>query len=94
MKKLKTKEVSRGNMDVGVQVTGPYFAFSSPYGKPTLDRDEWFVNSNGKCIGRIVKFMGHKDYVIDQLFPRTAFRSLKKAVDFLVENNGKLVFCT
>lgn len=78
-----------------VIITGPYFKFSTPYGKALLQRDEWFVSMNDKCIGRIIRFRRNKRrYVIDQLYPTKDFRSLTKAVDFLVENKGKLVFCT
>jgi hypothetical protein len=33
-------------------------------------------------------------HVISQLYPTQEFQSLKKALEFLVENDGKLVFCT
>ena len=99
-----------------IEVFGPYFEYSSPYGKvvESLNRDVWFVSrkltqqelDNPKTseirkmfkevsLGVIVRFQRHKRrYIIDQLFPVVAFNSLKKAVDFLVKNEGKLVFCT
>jgi len=49
------------------------------------------------CLGKIVKFRNHPKklpYVICQLFPHTAFKTLQQAVDYLIENHGKLVFCT
>ncbi len=97
-----------------IEISGPFFKFSSPYGdRTTLHRDEWFVSRKltkrqlaspkcskisrilgEHCLGNIIKFKNRSDYVISQLFPRTAFNSLDKAVQFLVENEGKLVFCS
>ena len=92
-----------------IELSGPYYKFSSPYGKATLQRDEWFVKrkltksqqktecqkiTGSKSLGRIIKFKNRRDYVIDQLYPRQAFKSLQKAIDFLISNEGKLVFCT
>ena len=48
-----------------------------------------------RMLGSIVRPRKHnRSYVIDQLFPRKAFNSLKKAINFLTDNEGKLVFCT
>jgi len=93
-----------------IKISGPYFNFDRPYGDwTTLHRDEYFVSrplskkeqktefqkiTGSTCLGRIIKFRNRSDYVIDQLFPRKAFKSLKTAVNFLVKNEGKLVFCT
>jgi len=78
-----------------VEIAGPYYKFSTPFGEATSHRDEWFVSMNDKCLGRIIRFRRNKRrYVIDQLYPTKDFHSLVKAVDFLVENKGKLVFCT
>lgn len=48
------------------------------------------------CLGHIIKFRNPKKlpYVIDQLHPHTAFKTLQQAVDFLIKNHGKLVFCS
>jgi hypothetical protein len=93
-----------------VRVSGPYYNFSKPYGTfVTLQRDEWYVAkkltkrqqktefqkiTGETCLGSIVKFRNRKDYVISQLHPRKAFSSLQKAINFLIENQGKLVFCS
>jgi len=92
-----------------IEVNGPYYKFSSPFGKATLPRDEWFVSRllepneqiteiqkilKSVCLGNIVKFKDRKDYCISQLYPSKYFKTLKKAVNFLVKNEGKLVFCS
>ena len=93
-----------------ITVSGPYFKFSSPYGTfTTCHRDEWYVNkkltkkqqktefqkiTGDTCLGRIVKPKRRKAYVIDQLYPEVALKSLQEAVDYLIKNQGKLVFCT
>ena len=88
---MKTYPIPKG----AVVITGPYYTFSTPFGKATLHRDEWFVSMGEKCLGRIIRFRNNKRrYVIDQLYPTKDFRSLAKAIDFLVENKGKLVFCS
>mgnify|MGYP001017283385 CR=1 FL=1 len=49
------------------------------------------------CLGHIIKFRrkGKKlPYVISNLHPHTAFKTLQQAVDFLIKNHGKLVFCS
>ena len=84
--------------------------FSCPYGDRTyLHRDMWYVSKKlskaqqktefqkilgTTCLGSITKFRNRKEYVIDQLYPHKALPSLQKAVDFLVKNQGKLVFCS
>jgi len=91
-------------------VSGPYYRSSCPYGTfTTLHRREWYINRNlspkkrktpiekilgTTCLGCIIKFDNRRDYAINQLYPRTAFPSLKKAIQFLITNEGKLVFCT
>jgi hypothetical protein len=46
-------------------------------------------------LGHITNFLSQpKRFVIDQLFPIKEFKSLKRAIEFLVENEGKLVFCS
>jgi len=48
-----------------------------------------------RCLGNIVRPRRNKRrYVISQLYPMVTLTSLKKAIEFLVENDGKLVFCT
>lgn len=49
----------------------------------------------GYSLGVIVRYQNKKHrYIIRQLHPHVEFTSLKKAVAFLIENEGKLVFCT
>ena len=94
MKKIKVPS--------NVTVSGPFFAFSSPYGRATLQRDEWYVSKKlttkeqkteiekilgATCLGRIIKFMNRKDYAIDQLYPPKYFSSLQKAINFLVDSD-------
>lgn len=77
---------------------------------PSLERDEWFVSKTltkrdqkteiqkifgSTCLGNIVRFRNNmKRFVISQLYPTKNFSSLEKAVQFLIDNQGKLVFCT
>lgn len=91
-------------------LSGPYYKFSNPRGNGvTCQRDEWFVSKKlserqqktefqkifGKsCLGNIVKFRGQREYVISQLYPRKDFPTLQQAINFLIENEGKLVFCS
>jgi hypothetical protein len=80
------------------------------FGRPTLYRENWFVTrplppkerktpcqkiTGSKGLGSIVRLDGKpKRFVINDLHPVKAFDSLKKAVDFLVKNEGKIVFCS
>jgi hypothetical protein len=80
------------------------------FGMPTLYRETWFVTrplppkerktpcqkiTGSKGLGSIVRFKNHpKRFVVNDLHPVKAFDSLKKAVDFLVKNDGKIVFCS
>jgi len=82
----------------------PYGTFT------TLERDIWFVNrklskkeqktefqkiTGQRCLGSIVCFRRHPNrFVIEQLHPTKAFKTLKGAVNFLIKNEGKLIFCT
>ena len=93
-----------------VTISGPYYEFCNPYGGGvTLEHDEWFVSRKLKedeqktefqkicgsaCLGSIVRFRGKRKYIISQLYPDKRFSTLQKAVDFLIKNEGKLVFCT
>jgi hypothetical protein len=94
-----------------IEVSGPFFRFSSPYGIATLERDEWFVSRKlteeelktaspiakllkSTSLGHISKFRGNNSYVINSLYPIKRFKTLKGAINFLVKNDGKLVFCT
>jgi hypothetical protein len=91
MKKIKVPS--------NVTVSGPFFTFSSPYGIAMLERDVWYVSKTlapkerktefqkilgATCLGSIIKFKGSREYVIDQAYPRQAFSSLQKSVDFLI----------
>lgn len=80
------------------------------FGRPTLYRATWFVTrplppkerktlcqkiTGSKGLGSIVRFDNDKKrFVINDLHPVKAFDSLKKAVNFLVKNEGKIVFCS
>jgi len=93
-----------------IEISGPYYKFSKPYGTwTTLHRDEWFISrplpkkeqktevqkiTGKRMLGCIIKFRNRDEYVIDQLHPRKAFKRFQNAVNFLVRNEGKLVFCT
>lgn len=82
-----------------IELSGSFFQFSTPYGKATLERDTWYLSKKlsleeqktkiqkilgSICLGCIVKFRGNKEYVISQSYPRQAFTSLQKAVDYLI----------
>jgi len=87
-----------------VTVSGPFFEFSTPFGKATLERDVWYVSKKlttkeqkteiekilgETCLGRIIKFKSRKDYAIDQLsYPGKYFSSLQKAINFLVDQDS------
>lgn len=75
-----------------------------------LNRDVWYVSRKlkeseqdteirkllkSKSLGVIARYQRHKNrYIIDQLYPVVTFSSLKKSVDYLIANEGKLIFCT
>ena len=100
------------NLPPRIEVNGPYYKFSSPYGKATLERDVWYVSRiltpkelksatefqkifGTRSLGSIVRFRDNKRrYVINQLFPIVDKQSLQQAIDFLIENENKLVFCS
>lgn len=87
-----------------------YGIYGSGTGTVTLERDEWYVSRllkpheqktemqkilKSTSLGHITKFRKHnKDYVINQLFPYKGFKTLQGAINFLIKNEGKLVFCT
>ena len=84
-----------------ITVSKPYPKYSFPYGKvvPSLNRKEYFVRYNEDCIGIIVRYDDcPRRYIIDQLTDGNGrcveFTSLKKAVKYLEENRGNLVFCS
>jgi len=83
------------------------YAFSSPYGKATLQRYEYSVwsgsiwNFTVKTIknitaphfyGEIVKFLNKKEFVIGNYYPHQQFKSFRSAVRYVVKN--KLVYCS
>ena len=45
-------------------------------------------------LGVIVKPRNQKRYVIDQIYPLKEYKTLSGAVNYLVKNEGELVFCT
>ena len=93
-----------------IKIEGPFEDCSTPFGWATTFRETWFVTrplplkerktpcqkiTGSKGLGSIVRFKNHpKRFVINDLHPVKAFDSLKKAVDFLVKNEGKIVFCS
>jgi len=93
-----------------VVISGPYYEFSKPYGTfVTCQRDKWYVSkkltkkqqktemhkiTGTTCLGVIIKPRRRRKYIISQLFPEVALNTLQEAVDYLIENQGKLVFCT
>jgi hypothetical protein len=93
-----------------IRVSGPFFKFSNPYGTgTTCHRDEYYVsrtlsNSEQKteiqkitgeaCLGQITMPHRRGVFIISQLFPEKSFKTLQGAVNFLVKNEGKLVFCS
>ena len=98
------------------ELSGPFFKYSSPYGKvhPSMNRNQWFLSRKltkkelaspktseiskiikSKCLGVIVRYDSDpKRYIIEQLFPAVSFGSLPKAINYLKENENKLVFCS
>lgn len=101
---MKTK------LDNNISTSGPYTEYSTPFGKTTLARDCWFISralskeerktscqkiTGYKSLGMIVRFKSNKRrFVISHLFPAKAFASLRKATDFLVKSEDKIVFCS
>jgi hypothetical protein len=101
---MKTK------LDNKILISGPYPECSSPFGWTTLSRDCWFISralskeerktpcqkiTGYKSLGMIVRFESNKRrFVISHFFPAKAFSSLRKATDFLVKSEDKIVFCS
>lgn len=101
---MKTK------LDNNISTSGPYTEYSTPFGKTTLARDCWFISralskeerktscqkiTGYKSLGMIIRFKSNKRrFVISHLFPAKAFSSLRKATDFLVKSEDKIVFCS
>ena len=93
-----------------IEISGPYFEFSSPYGKAieSMNRDIWYVSRKlcadeitteirkilgTTCLGKIINFKDQKDrYIISQTYPIQEFKSLEEAIEYLVMNEGKIVF--
>jgi len=93
-----------------IEISGPYFKFSSPYGKAieSTYRDIWYVSRKlcademtteimkilgTTCLGEIINFRDQKDrYIISQTYPIQEFKSLEEAIEYLIENEGKIVF--
>lgn len=49
----------------------------------------------GDTIGHIEKFDNQKRrYILPQTYPTIEFTSLQKAVDFLIDNHGKISYCS
>ena len=47
------------------------------------------------CLGSIHQFLRNpKRFIIPQTYPIKEFDTLKKAVNYLVKNEGKIVFCS
>ena len=100
----------------GIEVSGHFFKYSSPYGKvvESLNGRNWFISRTlteqelndpktsaiskmlkSTHLGVILRFdQNPKRYIIEQLYPQVTFSSLKKAIKYLIDNEGKLVFCS
>jgi len=100
------------------ELTGPYFAYSAPYGKAfeSMNRRQWFLSrhkvpeselkkkskelreyyrEHGDTIGEIEKFDNQKRrYILPQTYPTIEFASLQKAVNYLIDNHGKISYCS
>ena len=60
-----------------------------------LDPDHYKCKTKETCLGQIVRYHSHpRRFIISQLFPAVTFNSLKKAIKYLADNEGKLVFCS
>ena len=47
----------------------------------------------GKCIGRVKRFGNQpRRYILPQTHPIIEFKSLQKALNYLIENEGKIVY--
>ena len=80
-------------------LSGPYFEFSSPYGKVhhSLDRDVYYANVPERAgkIYKLVRYRSAKNRVIvDQTYPKIVFRSLKKALETLSRLEKPIVLCS
>ena len=100
------------------ELSGPYFKYSSPWGKvvESMNRRQWFLTRSnipevelkklpkdyakyyrayGKTIGEIERFDNQpRRYILPQTYPTIEFNSLQKIVDYLIDNEGKIVYCT
>lgn len=71
-----------------IDLTGPYFRFSSPYGVATLERDEWFVSqaNGGPCMGTITRFHSNRRQYVAVVANKIArSKTLKGAIACAVE---------
>lgn len=68
-----------------------FFARTKTEMKP--ERYKKFVSE--KTFGKISRFCCRpRTFIIPQLYPPVSFNSLRKAIGFLKENDGKLVYCS
>jgi hypothetical protein len=87
-------------MDTAHTVSGPFRAWSYPYGYPTIGRREWYVSVpcdpsestlglDSTCLGCITNFDGQpRRYVISNTWPIPQFLSLKAAIQSLLANHN------
>jgi hypothetical protein len=84
-----------------IEVEGPYFDYSSPYGQATLLRDVWYVSRKldpeecatetqrvtfQRCYAQITRFDNQRRYIVQGEYPYPEFPSLKKAVEYVTNN--------
>ena len=61
----------------------------------TRDPYQIYWQKYGKTIGKIERFDKYKQrYIIPQTYPLIEFKTLQKAVNFLIKNEGKISYCS
>ena len=81
-----------------IEVEGPYFEYSSPYGHATLLRDVWYVSrrldpeecttesqriTSQRYYAKITQFDNQRRYIVNGEYSNHEFRSLKAAVEYV-----------
>ena len=80
-------------------LSGPYFEFSSPYGRVhnSLDRDVYYANVPERA-GKIYKLVRYRNakhrIIVAQTYPQISFRSLKGALETLSKMEKPLACCS
>ena len=61
----------------------------------TKDPCQVHYQKYGKTIGRIERFDRQKHrYIIPQTFPLIEFNTLQKTINYLIKNEGKIIYCS